>query len=56
MDGDLLARASWIWGLSLIALTIAIQATGVVMMALYWRGSGPGWSTGALAHGVWSPS
>ncbi len=34
MDGDLLARASWIWGLSLIALTIAIQATGVVMMAL----------------------
>ncbi len=28
-----LERASWIWGLSLIALTIAIHATGVVMIA-----------------------
>ena len=27
-------RASWTWGLSLIALTIAIHALGVVMMAL----------------------
>ena len=27
MDGDLLARASWAWGLSLIALTIAIHVT-----------------------------
>jgi hypothetical protein len=33
MDGDLLARASWTWGLSLIALTIAIHTTGVVLMA-----------------------
>ena len=34
MNGDLLERASWTWGLSLIALTIAIHALGVVMMAL----------------------
>ena len=27
-------NVNWIWGLSLIALTIAIHATGVVMMAL----------------------
>jgi len=29
-----LQSVNWIWGLSLIALTIAIHATGVVMMAL----------------------
>ena len=34
MNGDLLERASWTWGLSLIALTVAIHAMGVVMMAL----------------------
>ena len=34
MNEDLLERASWIWGLSLIALTVAIHAMGVVMMAL----------------------
>jgi hypothetical protein len=28
------ARESWIWSLSLIVVTIAIHATGVVMMAL----------------------
>jgi hypothetical protein len=33
MDGDLLERANWTWGLSLIALTIAIHTMGVVMMA-----------------------
>jgi hypothetical protein len=31
---DLIARASWTWGLSLIALTVAIHAMGVVTMAL----------------------
>ena len=34
MNEDLLERASWTWGLSLIALTVAIHALGVVMMAL----------------------
>ena len=34
MNGDLLERASWTWGLSLIALTVGIHALGVVMMAL----------------------
>ena len=34
MNADLLERASWTWGLSLIALTVAIHALGVVMMAL----------------------
>jgi len=34
MNEDLLERASWTWGLSLIALTVAIHAMGVVMMAL----------------------
>ena len=29
---------NWIWGLSLIALTIAIHATGVVMMAIVGLG------------------
>jgi hypothetical protein len=33
MHGDLLAPASWACGLLLIALTIAIHATGVVMMS-----------------------
>lgn len=33
MDADLSTAASWTWGLSLIALTIAIHALGVVMMA-----------------------
>ena len=32
--GDDLMFASWTWGLSLIALTIAIHAVGVVTMAL----------------------
>ena len=31
---DLLESVNWTWGLSLIAMTIAIHATGVVMMAL----------------------
>ena len=34
MNGDLLERASWTWGLSLIALTVAMHALGVVMMTL----------------------
>jgi len=34
MDGNLLVRASLTWALSLIAVTIAIHAAGVVMMAL----------------------
>jgi hypothetical protein len=34
MNEDLLERASWTWGPSLIALTVAIHALGVVMMAL----------------------
>ena len=34
MNGDLLERVNWIWGLSLVALTIAIHATGVVVLAL----------------------
>jgi hypothetical protein len=60
MDGDLLARASWTWGLSLIALTIAIHAAGVVMMALVMgrlrlrlvhRGLGP-WRVVPIVIGV----
>jgi hypothetical protein len=34
MDANLSTAASWTWGLSLIALTIAIHALGVVLMAL----------------------
>jgi hypothetical protein len=34
MTGESLEAVNWIWGLSLIALTIAIHATGVVMLAL----------------------
>ena len=34
MNGDLSQPVNWIWGLSLIALTIAIHATGVVVLAL----------------------
>jgi hypothetical protein len=34
MNGDLLEPANWTWGLALIALTIAIHATGVVVLAL----------------------
>jgi len=34
MTGESLQAVNWIWGLSLIALTIAIHATGVVMLAL----------------------
>jgi hypothetical protein len=34
MHGDLLEPVNWIWGLSLIALTIAIHAIGVVILAL----------------------
>jgi hypothetical protein len=34
MNGDLLEPVNWTWGLSLIALTIAIHATGVVVLAL----------------------
>ena len=34
MDGDLPGLVEWAWGLSLIALTIAIHAVGVVMIAL----------------------
>ena len=29
-----MSGANWAWGLSLIALTIAIHATGAVMMAV----------------------
>ena len=34
MRGDLLEPVNWIGGISLIALTIAIHATGVVMLAV----------------------
>jgi len=34
MDGFISERASWIWGLSLIVLTVAMHALGVVAMAL----------------------
>ena len=34
MDGEVFDRASWTWGLSLIALTVAVHASGVVVMAL----------------------
>jgi hypothetical protein len=34
MDGDLPGIVNWTWGLSLIALTIAIHAIGVVTIAL----------------------
>jgi hypothetical protein len=34
MDGDLPGFINWTWGLSLIALTIAIHAIGMVMIAL----------------------
>ena len=34
MNGDLLKPVNWTWGLSLIVLTIAIHATGVVVLAL----------------------
>ena len=34
MNGDLLEQGNWTWGLSLITLTIAIHATGVVVLAL----------------------
>jgi hypothetical protein len=30
--GDLLESVNWTWGLSLVALTIAIHATGVVVL------------------------
>ena len=43
---NLLESVNWTWGLSLIALTIAIHATGVVMMALVGLGSGSGWRPG----------
>jgi hypothetical protein len=33
MDGDLPGFVNWTWGLSLIALTIAIHAIGMVMIA-----------------------
>src|SRR6185503_15672179 len=33
MNGDLLETVNWTWGLSLVALTIAIHATGVVVLA-----------------------
>ena len=32
---------NWIWGVSLIALTIANHATGVVMMAIVEAGRSP---------------
>ena len=34
MNEDLLERASWTWGLSLIGLTVAIHALGIVIIAL----------------------
>jgi hypothetical protein len=34
MNGDLLEPVNWTWGLSLIALTIAIHAIGVVVLAI----------------------
>jgi hypothetical protein len=34
MNGEPLEPVNWTWGLSLIALTIAIHATGVVVLAL----------------------
>ena len=33
MNGDLLETVNWTWGLSLVVLTIAIHATGVVVLA-----------------------
>jgi hypothetical protein len=34
MNADLFEPVNWIWGLSLIALTIAIHSIGVVLLAL----------------------
>ena len=34
MNGDFLETVNWTWGLSLVALTIAIHAIGVVVLAL----------------------
>jgi len=34
MNGDLLETVNWAWGLALVALTMAIHATGVVLLAL----------------------
>lgn len=34
LNGDLLEPVNWTWGLSLILLTIAIHAIGVVVMAI----------------------
>ena len=42
----------WTWGLSLIVVTIALHAIGVVVLALVsWR-SGPAWPSGALVEKV----
>lgn len=34
LEGNLLDSENWAWGLSLIAITVAIHATGVVLIAL----------------------
>jgi len=34
MNGDLLETVNWAWGLALVALTMAIHATGVVLLGL----------------------
>src|SRR4030095_10420545 len=34
MNGDLWEPVNWTWGLSLVVLTIAIHASGVVVLAL----------------------
>ena len=34
MNGDLLETVNWTWGLSLVALTIALHATAVVLLGL----------------------
>jgi hypothetical protein len=53
MHEVLFARASWIWATSLIGVTIAIHAVGVVMMALVVVRVRPGWSIEAWVRGVW---
>jgi hypothetical protein len=47
-----LEPVNWTWGLSLIALTIAIHAIGVVMLALVSVRIEPGLGTGALVYGM----
>jgi hypothetical protein len=43
---------NWTWGLSLIALTIAIHAMCVVLMALVGIGIRHGWRIGSSVYGT----